>query len=72
MEREVTESELRATREIWLTRSIREVVPVVQPNGAPPGRWQARRSRKRLARYQVDLKRQLRGLDSQPARKRLN
>ncbi len=62
-EREVPESELRRAREIWLTSSTKEVVPVVTLNGAPVGEGRPGDQWKQLARHYVDFKRHLCGLD---------
>jgi D-alanine transaminase len=62
-EREVSESELRRAREIWLTSSTKEVVPVVSLNGAPVGDGRPGDQWKQLVRHYVDFKRHLCGLD---------
>jgi len=62
-EREVSESELRRAREIWLTSSTKEVVPVVTLNGAPVGDGRPGDQWKQLVRHYVDFKRHLCGLD---------
>lgn len=62
-EREIPETELRQAHEIWLTSSTKEVVPVVQLNGAPVGNGTPGEQWKRLARHYVDFKRHLCGLD---------
>ena len=60
LEQDLTETELRAAEEIWLTSSTKEILPVTQLNGRPVGtgvpgeRW-----RTMLAWYQ-DYKRGLR------------
>lgn len=62
-EREIPETELGNAREIWLTSSTKEVVPVVRLNGAAVGDGYPGEQWKRLARRYVDFKRHLCGLN---------
>ena len=61
-EREVTEAELRAADEIWLTSSTREVVPVTRLNGHVLGDGRPGPVWHQMARLYVDFKRTLCGL----------
>ena len=61
-EREVTEAELRAADEIWLTSSTREVVPVTRLNGHVLGDGRPGPVWRQMARLYVDFKRTLCGL----------
>lgn len=61
-EREVTEAELRAADEIWLSSSTKEVVPVARLNGHTLGDGKPGPVWRKMARHYIDYKRRLCGL----------
>lgn len=62
-EREVSEKELASADEIWVSSSTKEVVPVVTLDRKPVGDGSPGPVWKELARYYVDFKRRLCGLE---------
>jgi len=60
-ETEVTEGQLKAAEEIWLSSSTRELVPVVTLNGHAVGDGHPGPPWKTMARHYVDFKRRLCG-----------